>query len=66
MAENCMSEGSALKLATLSVSPSMSEMLKVRSSEPKAKRLASLQAPHVMDLLCLPITMPVRFDNLWL
>ena len=55
-----MSVGSALNVATLSVSPSTFEMLNVRSSEPKANRFASLQAPQVIDLLCLPITAATR------
>jgi hypothetical protein len=37
------------------VSPSMLEMLRVRSSEPSASKLLELQAPHVIALLCFPI-----------
>ena len=40
----------------LIVSPSELEMLRVRSSEPSARRFASLQAPHVIALECFPIT----------
>ena len=43
-----MLEGSALRVATLRVSPSALEMLSVLSSEPRASRLASLHAPHVI------------------
>ena len=40
----------------LIVSPSELEMLRVRSSEPSARRFASLHAPHVIALECFPIT----------
>ena len=47
------------------VSPSELEMLSVRSSEPSARRLASLHAPHVIALECFPIT-GILLDVLWL
>ena len=43
-----MFDGSARNVATLNVSPSEFDMLNVRSSEPKANKLASLQAPQVI------------------
>ncbi len=36
------------------MSPSKLEMLRVRSSEPRASRLLELQAPQVIALLCFP------------
>ena len=65
ISENWMSDGSALSVATLRVSPSTLEMLSVRSSEPRASKLASLHAPQVMDLLCFPITAATRLEICW-
>ena len=65
ISENCTSIGSARSVATRSVSPSALLMLRERSSEPSASRPASLHAPHVIDLECLPM-MGTRRDVLWL
>ena len=46
-----MFDGSARNVATLNVSPSEFDMLNVRSSEPKANKFASLQAPQVIACL---------------
>ena len=56
ISENWTSLGSALRVATLKVSPSTFEILKVRSSDPKANKFASLHAPQVIALLCFPTT----------
>ena len=47
----------------LIVSPSELEMLRVRSSDPNAKRFASLHAPQVIAFECFPIT-GIRLDVL--
>ena len=47
----------------LIVSPSELEMLRVRSSDPKARRFASLHAPQVIAFECFPMT-GIRLDVL--
>lgn len=56
ISENCKSDGSARKLIIFRVSPSALLTEIVLSSEPRASRFSLFHEPHVIFLVCFPIT----------